>query len=92
MELLQWFVMGILFTLGVQAVAYLSIKVTMPWYALAIMVTGLIAILFGIGWAGASFLEEVPQSGALGLLFFSFPGVIMMVLAYRKWVPKGTQW
>jgi len=40
-------------------------------------------VLFGFGWAGASFLEGYPQSGSLGLMVFSGTGLIMMVLTWR---------
>ena len=89
MELVQWFFMGILFTLGVIGTAYLSVRVAMPWIGWAFMIIGQVAILFGIGWAGASFFEGIAQSGALGLIFFSFPGVILIAMSWRLFVPKG---
>ncbi|MFC1502863.1 hypothetical protein ACFL53_00715 [Pseudomonadota bacterium] len=89
MELLQWFLMGVLFTLEVLGLAYLSLKVKLPWYGWGMMITGCVAILFGIGWAGASFFEGVAQSGAMALMFFSIPGLLLIILAWRKFVPKG---
>ena len=83
MELMQWFFMGVLFTLSVFGFAYLSIIVKLEWYAWASLITGAIMVLFGIGWSGASFLEGIPQSGALGLVLFSGGGVIVMVLTWR---------
>ena len=88
MELIQWFCMGILFTLSVQGLAYLSTKVEMPWYAWVIKSIGVVAILFGIGWSGASFFEGIPQSGSMGLIFFSLPGLMMIVLSWRFFAPK----
>jgi len=83
MELVQWFFMGVLFTLGVFALAYLSIVVRLEWYTWAGLITGALAVLFGIGWAGASFLEGIPQSGAMGLMLFSGGGVVLMILVWR---------
>lgn len=83
MELMQWFFMGVLFTLGVFGLSYLSLKVKLKWYTWACLITGIIAILFGIGWAGGSFLEGVAQSGAMGLMFFSGGGLILMLLTWR---------
>ena len=83
MELLQWFFMGILFTLSVLGLAYLSIIVRLEWYTWAGLIGGAFAVLFGIGWAGASFLEGIPRSGALGLMCFSGGGVILMILTWR---------
>jgi hypothetical protein len=63
--------------------------VKLEWYTWAGMITGVVMVLFGIGWAGASFLEGIAQSGALGLILFSGSGVVMMVLVWRHLVaPK----
>jgi hypothetical protein len=83
MELMQWFFMGVLFTLSVFALAYLSMIVKLEWYTWASLISGVIAVLFGIGWAGASFLEGYPQSGSMALVFFSGSGVIWMTLTWR---------
>jgi len=83
MELMQWFFMGVLFTVGVFGLAYLSLVVKLKWYTWASLITGIVAILFGIGWAGASFLEGVSQSGAMGLMIFSGGGLILMLLTWR---------
>ena len=83
MELMQWFLMGVLFTVGVFGLSYLSLVVSLKWYAWACLVTGVVAILFGIGWAGGSFMEGVAQSGAMGLMIFSGGGLILMLLTWR---------
>ncbi len=89
MELMQWFVMGVLFTLSVFSLAWLSMIVKLEWYTWAGLITGVILVLFGIGWAGASFMEGIAQSGAMALIFFCGAGVIMMVLIWRHLVaPK----
>ncbi|WP_035415868.1 hypothetical protein [Ferrimonas kyonanensis] len=89
MELLEFFIMGMLFTLGVLGLAYLSVRVQMPALAWAGMITGALIFLFGIGWAGSSFIEDVPQSGSLGLAVFCMPGLLLMAFIWRKYVPKG---
>jgi hypothetical protein len=83
MELMQWFFMGVLFTLAVIALAYLSMLVKLEWYAWASLIVGAILVLFGFGWAGASFMEGYPQSGSLALIVFSGTGLVMMVLTWR---------
>jgi hypothetical protein len=83
MELMQWFFMGVLFTLTVIALAYLSMLVKLEWYAWASLIVGAILVLFGFGWAGASFMEGYPQSGSLALIVFSGTGLVMMVLTWR---------
>ena len=83
MEQMQWFLMGVLFTLSVFALAWLSVKVRLQWYVWGGMISGVLLVLFGIGWAGASFMEGIPQSGAMGLIFFCGSGVVMMILIWR---------
>ena len=53
MEQMQWFLMGVLFTLSVFALAWLSVIVKLQWYIWGGMITAVLLILFGIGWAGA---------------------------------------
>lgn len=86
MELMQWFFMGVLFTLSVFALAWLSVKVKLQWFVWAGLITGVITVLFGLGWAGASYLEGVAQSGSLALIVFSGTGVVMNVLLWRFFV------
>jgi hypothetical protein len=83
MELMQWFFMGVLFTLSVFALAYLSMVVKLEWYTWGGLISGVLMVLFGIGWAGASFMEGYPQSGAMALALFSGSGVVMMTLIWR---------
>ncbi len=83
MQLMQWLCMGVLFTVGVFGLAYLSLVVKLKWYTWASLITGILAVLFGIGWAGASFMEGVSQSGAMGLMIFSGGGLILMLLTWR---------
>ncbi len=89
MESIQWFVLGILFTLCVFGFAYASVRVKAQWYAWAVLIGGAFMVMFGIAWAGSSFVEGMPTSGALGLTLFTGPGIVAMVLAYRYWVAPG---
>jgi hypothetical protein len=57
MEILMGFFIGVLLMMSVIALAYLSILVRLEWYTWSSLVTGVIAVLFGIGWLWASFLE-----------------------------------
>ena len=83
MELMQWAFMGFLATVSIFGLAWLSVEVKLAWYTWVSLVVGVITVLFGIGWAGASFLEGIAQSGALGLTFFSGGGAIMLLLTWR---------
>ncbi len=89
MESIQWFVLGVLFTLCVFGFAYASLRVKAPWYAWGALIGGALLVMFGIAWAGSSFVEGMPSSGAMGLTLFCGPGIITMTLAWRYWVAPG---
>ncbi|MDJ0864954.1 MAG: hypothetical protein QNK03_02525 [Myxococcota bacterium] len=89
MEGIQWFLLGILFTLSVFAFAYASVRVRAPWYAWVALIGGAFLILFGLAWAGSSFVEGIATSGAMALTLFTGPGIIAMTLAWRYWVAPG---
>jgi len=40
MELMQWFFMGVLFTVSVFGLSYLSLVVRLKWYTWACLITG----------------------------------------------------
>lgn len=83
MELMQWAFIGFLATLSILGLAWLSVEVKLAWYTWVSLIVGVLAVLFGIAWAGASFLEGIAQSGALGLTFFSGGGVILLLVTWR---------
>ncbi|WP_394131353.1 hypothetical protein [Shewanella maritima] len=89
MELLLFFILGMVFSLSVLGIAYLSIKVLMPIYAWGGIIVGALMVIFGLGWSGSSFLEDIPQSGAMGLAVFCMPGMLLIAFVWRKFAPKN---
>jgi hypothetical protein len=89
MESIQWFLLGVLSTLCVFGFTYVSLRVKAPWYAWVVLIGGAVAVMFGLAWAGSSFIEGVPASGALSLMVFTGPGIVGMTLAWRYWVAPG---
>ena len=89
MESVQWFILGVLFTLCVFGFAYTSIRVKAPWYAWTALIGGAFLVMFGIAWSWSSLLEGIPTSSAMGLTLFTGPGIIAMTLVWRYWVAPG---
>ncbi len=89
MESIQWFLLGVLSTLCVFGFAYVSLRVKAPWYAWVVLIGGAVAVMFGLAWAGSSFNEGIPASGAMALMVFTGPGIVGMTLAWRYWVAPG---
>ena len=83
MEQMQWFFMGVLFTVSVFALAYLSMLVKLHWFAWIGLVSGVVTILFAIGWVGASYMEGYPQSGAIAMTLFGGAGLIILTMTWR---------
>lgn len=44
---------------------------------------GIALILFCIAWGVGSTLEGVPRAAAMGVVFFGFPGVVLLTLVGR---------
>ena len=83
-------VLGILFTLCVFA---LRLRLA-PGQGAVVRLDGAdrrapVLVLFGMAWAGSSFVEGIPASGAMALTLFTGPGIIAMTLAWRYWVAPG---
>ena len=58
-------------------------------YRLSLIAKLSLAAVFGffwisIGWSWASFAEGEPQSGAMGLVCFGLPGLILMSLTWTR--------
>ena len=47
MQEVQWFILGVLCTLTVFGFAFVSIRVSAPWYAWVVLIGGAVAVLFG---------------------------------------------
>ena len=52
-------------------------------WPLAGLALGFVLILFCIAWSVGSVLEGVPRAAAMGVVFFGFPGVVLLTLIGR---------
>lgn len=53
-------------------------------WLLAGLAVGIALILFCVAWGMGSVLEGVPRAAAMGVVFFGFPGVILVTLIGRR--------
>ena len=49
-------------------------------WQLAGLALGIVLILFCFAWGVGSVLEGVPRAAAMGVVFFGFPGVVLLTL------------
>ena len=81
---LMWYLMGMM-TTGA-AWWYLHIQ---RRYRLSLLANLSLVAVFGllwicIGWSWASFAEGEPRSGAMGLLCFGLPGLMLLNLTWNR--------
>ena len=88
---LMWFVEGMLVVLAFNGMLALSKRYPIDWKAWVGMITGCLLILFCIAWSVASFAEGEPQSGAMGIVFFGFGGLVVCVLTWRFFIKPAIE-
>ncbi len=49
----------------------------------ALMLIGVLSILFSIDWGYASFIEGEPQAAAIGFLVFGGLGIVLFLIGFR---------
>lgn len=84
---LMWFVIGI-FTALISVGCYKLWKSGANWKTFLPGIAGALLFLFGLAWSVSSAIEQEPQSAAMGLVFFSIPGLLLMLLGYRLFPRK----
>ena len=85
---LMWFIIGGLSVLGVSGCLKLA-KQGATWKTFFPAITGMLLFLFGIAWSVSSAVEGEPQSAAMGLVFFSIPGLLLTLLGYRLFATRS---
>jgi len=84
---LMWFIIGLM-------VAFLAIggyklwKQGANWKTFLPSIVGALLFLFGVAWSVSSAIEGEPQSAAMGLVFFSIPGILLVLVGYKLFTQK----
>ena len=78
-----WFALGVLSIVSGIAVWKLSRRHHLTLFALSGLVVGIALILFSLAWGMAAVLEGVPRAASMGILFFGFPGIMLLTLSVR---------
>ena len=76
--------LGILTIVSAALLVSLSKRYRLNWIAWGGMGLGIGLILFCIAWGTGSVLEGVPRAASMGVVFFGFPGVILVTLIGRR--------
>ena len=74
---------GVISTLLVLGLVYLSKKYTFNWYSWVLSGLGAFLIIFTLLWSVSSVLEGEPQAANMGLLVFGTPVLILFGITQR---------
>ena len=80
---LIWLGLGILTIVSIALLVKLSKSYRFNWIAWGGMGLGMTFILFCIAWSGGSVLEGVPRAAAMGVVFFGFPGIVLLTVTMK---------
>ena len=84
MMMLTFYIVGLLAAASVWWLNYLAQRQRVKPLMLAGLGLGIALVLFCIAWGVGSVLEGVPRAAAMGVVFFGFPGVVLLTLLGRK--------
>ncbi len=84
MMMLTFYIVGLLAAASVWWLNYLAQRQRVKPLMLAGLGLGIALVLFCIAWGVGSVLEGVPRAAAMGVVFFGFPGVVLLTLIGRK--------
>ncbi len=84
MMMITFYIVGLLAAASAWWLIRLAQRQQVKPLLLAGMGMGIVLILFCIAWGVGSVLEGVPRAASMGVVFFGFPGVILLTLAGRK--------
>lgn len=86
---LMWYLMGMMTTGAAWGYVHLSKRYQMNWITHLALAAAFGILWICIGWSWASFAEGEPQSGAMGLVCFGLPGIILLNLTWKRLIlPK----
>ncbi|SDK25450.1 hypothetical protein SAMN04488540_1234 [Ferrimonas sediminum] len=88
---LMWYLMGMGTTAALWGYLYLRRSYRLGAAANAVLLCTFALAWLCIGWSWGSFAEGEPQSGAMGLMCFGLPTLVMAVLSWRNLISPYKQ-
>ncbi len=80
---LIWLGLGILTIVSIALLVKLSNYYRLNWVAWGGLGLGVGLVLFCIAWSVASVLEGVPRAASMGVVFFAFPGIVLLTVTMK---------
>ncbi|WP_185817495.1 tetrachloroethene dehalogenase [Shewanella atlantica] len=83
---LMWYLMGMGTMAAIWAYVSLLGRYQLDWKANLGLFAAFGFAWICIGWSWGSFAEGEPQSGAMGLISFGLPALILLVMSWQKFI------
>ena len=83
MMMITFYIVGLLAAAAAWWLIRLGLRRPIKGWQLAGLALGIVLILFCFAWGVGSVLEGVPRAAAMGVVFFGFPGVVLLTLIGR---------
>ncbi len=84
MMMITFYIVGLLAAGAVWWLIRLATRHHIKAWQLAGLALGVALVLFCFAWGVGSVLEGVPRAAAMGVVFFGFPGVVLLTLIGRR--------
>ena len=84
MMLITFYIIGLMAAGAAWWLIRLWLVHQVDWKLMAGLALGFAMILFCLAWGMGSVLEGVPRAAAMGVVFFGFPGVVLLTLVGRR--------
>ena len=84
MMLITFYILGLLAAAAAWWLIRLALTRKVGRWPVAGLAVGIALILFCVAWSVGSVLEGVPRAAAMGVVFFGFPGVVLLTLIGRR--------
>lgn len=81
---LMWYLMGMLTTAALWGYLHVNKRYRLTWMSNLALAAVFVILWICIGWSWASFAEDEAQSGAMGLVCFGLPGIILLNLTWKR--------
>lgn len=81
---LMWYLMGMLTTGALWGYLHINKRYRLTWVSNLSLAAAFGILWICIGWSWASFAEDEAQSGAMGLVCFGLPAIILLNLTWKR--------
>lgn len=83
---LMWYLMGMMTIGAIWGYTHIRQSYAVSFIANSGLILSFAALWMCVGWSWASFAEGEPQSGAMGLICFGMPSIILFNVTWKRFI------